>query len=252
MPSDPTVTGAIEAHSASEAPCQVAETRRYNTEGRYIIPRGELRLYAKCSGFESYGCGALWRNAADAPRISGRKKPWCEERGEIVGAPCAKWLPTNRGSTWQIRWEEGSGHIVSPQEDPIDVESPQMYRCAEKEASWPARSAMPDPDGVVRSCAPSQTGGPESTSKISSDFILPVAHLSKYQNALGGKYPGFSAFGGRSTTHQGGLTRGSLCARHAALSVVFPEANGYRWTMGRRGELLAKYQMGLPYDQNTP
>ena len=196
---------AIPSRSTQENPDPVdaAHQARPNADcdiaGLYVIGRAEFPMFTKCSGYDSFGCGRLWGKSSDAPRISGRKKPWCDECGGVVGAPYAKWVPRNHGPTWELRREDRRGHYVSPVALPIEAMGAQLYNCTYPSAPWPDRVSAPPtkklnqkssrnlPPGLPTLSACAGEAGlftPEPrTSAI--EYIIPSGHMSSYRKCTG-------------------------------------------------------------------
>ena len=166
----------------------------------YVIGATEFPFFTNCYGCDCFGCGRLWGKWSDAPRISGRKKPWCEEFGAIVGAPYARWAPRNHGPTWELRREDQRGRYVSPVALPIEVMGAQFYNCAYPSAPWPGRiTASSTEEPVQKSNRTLPMGHPTSSRcaeeeegiyipeprESAVEYIVLTDHVASYRKCTG-------------------------------------------------------------------
>ena len=134
-------------------------TTGYDIDKLHVVGRAEFPMLTKCSGYDAFGRGGLWRKASDAPRISGRKRPWRDACGGIVGSPRAKWIPRNHVPTWELRGEDQRGHIVAPLRLPIETMDAQLYNFPDNGAPWPSRILASAAEGPAQASAQTSPSG---------------------------------------------------------------------------------------------
>ena len=139
------------------------------------------------------------RSMSDAPRISGRKKPWRDECGGIVGSPYFKWAPRNHGPTWELRRENQLGHYVSPVRLPIEATGAQLYNCPYHPSPWTDRiiaSTIEDPaqkdnhtlppgQSTSLGCAAESGLCIPAPRTAKGEYIVPTDHMGSYRKCTG-------------------------------------------------------------------